>query len=237
VTDVTQGLAAMNLAGPNARAILAAASGHDVSNDAFPYLDAQELTVAGVTCLALRIGFVGEVGYELHVAAPNAQTVWDALLAAGKEHGLRRFGLEPQRVLRLQKLHILVGQDTDSESTPYTTNLDWAVKLDKEQDFIGKWALERAADRLPHSLLVGFTCPGGELPTEGAVVLVNGQPAGQVTSSRRSPKLQQSIGMATVPPELAVDDARLTISDAGATIEAVVTTRPFYDPEGLVLRS
>jgi sarcosine oxidase subunit alpha len=190
-----------------------------------------------VTCLALRIGFVGEVGYELHCAAPHGQAVWDALLEAGGEHGLRRFGLEPQRVLRLQKLHILVGQDTDSESTPYTTNLDWAVKLDKEQDFIGKWALELAADRPPHSALVGFTCPGGEVPTEGAVVLVGGQPAGQVTSSRRSPKLGQSIGMATVPPDLAVDDARIVISDAGALIEAVVTTKPFYDPEGQVLRA
>jgi sarcosine oxidase subunit alpha len=237
VTDVTQGVAAMNLAGPNARAILAAASGHDVGNDAFPYLDAQELSIAGVRCLALRIGFVGEVGYELHCPAPHGQAVWDALLRAGADHGLRRFGLEPQRVLRLQKLHILVGQDTDSESTPYTSNLDWAVKLDKEQDFIGKWALELAADRPPHSALVGFTCPGGEVPTEGAVVLVDGQPAGQVTSSRRSPKLAQSIGMATVPPDLAVDDARIVISDAGARIEAVVTTRPFYDPEGQVLRS
>ena len=237
VTDVTQGIAAMNLAGPNARAILAAVSGADVSNEAFPYLDAQELTIAGVTCLALRIGFVGEVGYELHCAAPHGQAVWDALLAAGQQHGLRRFGLEPQRILRLQKLHILVGQDTDSESTPYTTGLDWAVKLDKEQDFIGKWALERAADRPPHSALVGFTCPGGEVPTEGAVVVVDGKRAGQVTSSRRSPKLAKTIGMATVPPELARDDARIVISDAGATIEAIVTTKPFYDPEGEVLRS
>jgi sarcosine oxidase subunit alpha len=237
VTDLTQGLAAMNLAGPNARRILAEVSGADVSNEAFPYLDAQELQVAGVTCLALRIGFVGEVGYELHCAAPHGQAVWDALLAAGREHGLRRFGLEPQRVLRLQKLHILIGQDTDSESTPYTTGLDWAVKLGKEQDFIGKWALERAADRAPASALVGFTCPGGEVPTEGAVVLVDGEPAGQVTSSRRSPRLAMTIGMATVPPELAVDAAEIVISDAGRQIAAVVTTRPFYDPEGKVLRS
>lgn len=237
VTDVTQGVAAMNLAGPNARAILAAASGADLSNEAFPYLDAHQLTVAGVTCLALRIGFVGEVGYELHCPAPHGQAVWDALMDAGAEHGLRRFGLEPQRILRLQKLHILVGQDTDSESTPYTTGLDWAVKLDKEQDFIGKWALERAADRAPTSALVGFTCPGGEVPTEGAVVLVDGVPAGQVTSARRSPKLAMTIGMATVPPALARDDARIVISDAGARIDAVVTTKPFYDPEGEVLRA
>jgi sarcosine oxidase subunit alpha len=233
VTDVTQGVAAMNLAGPRSREILAKLSGADCSNDAFPYLDAQHLTVAGVACLALRIGFVGEVGYELHCAAAHGRALWDAIAA----EGARPFGLEPQRILRLQKLHILVGQDTDSESTPYGAAMGWAVKLDKEQDFIGKWALAHAAEHPAETALVGFTCPGGEVPTEGAVVLAGGVPAGQVTSSRRSPRLSSSIGMAWVPSALATDGAAITISDAGRTVAATVTTKPFYDPDGEVLRS
>jgi len=234
LTDVTQGLAAMNVAGPRARDVLAELTDLDLSNEAFPYLDGQQATVAGVPCLALRIGFVGELGYELHCPAAHARTVWDAVVALGA----RPFGLEPQRVLRLQKLHILVGQDTDSEMTPYGAAMSWAVKLDKPQDFIGRWALEHAADGEPAQALVGFSCPGGELPTEGAAVVdAAGSPTGQVTSSRRSPKLGRSIGMAMVMPEQAHEGATVTISDNGRRIAATVTTKPFHDPEGELLRS
>ena len=237
ITEVTQGVAAINLAGPNARAILARASDLDCSNEAFKYMDAKRADVGGVACLLLRIGFVGEVGYEIHCAAAHGRHVWDRLLEVGADLGVRPFGLEPQRILRLQKQHILIGQDTDSESSPYGAALSWIVKLDKEQDFIGRWALEFGADRAVETALVGFTTFNGHVPTEGAVVVNRGVPAGQVTSARRSPKLGSVIGMAWVPSELAQDDARITISDAGRTFEAVVTTKPFYDPEGEVLRS
>jgi sarcosine oxidase subunit alpha len=237
LTDVTQGTAAVNLAGPKAREILSALTELDCSNEAFGYLDAKHAAVAGVPCLILRIGFVGEVGYELHCAAPHAQRLWDALFEAGREHGLRPFGLEPQRILRLQKLHVLVGQDTDSESTPYGAALDWIVRLDKPQDFIGRWALERAAEHDCEHALVGFAVPSERVPAEGSVVVVDGVPAGQVTSARRSPKLAAAIGMAWVPRQQARDGERITISDAGETFEAVVTTKPFYDPDGAVLRS
>ena len=99
-------------------------------------------------CLLLRIGFVGELGYEIHFPAAYGEDLWDAiLLKAGGPEGIRPFGLEPQRILRLQKQHIIVGQDTDSESTPFGAAMPWAVKLDKDEDFIGKWALARAAER------------------------------------------------------------------------------------------
>lgn len=239
LTDVTQGVAAVNLAGPRAREILARVADLDVSNAAFRYLDGKHAQIAGIDCLLLRIGFVGEVGYEIHCAAAHGQALWDALTAAGEPFGLAPFGLEPQRVLRLQKQHILVGQDTDSEATPWNSALPWIVKLEKPQPFIGRWALEHLGEREPASQLVGFRVPTGQVPSEGAVVLdgPGGKPAGQVTSARRSPKLGESIGMATVPPPLAADDARIHISDGGSTFEAVVTTKAFYDPEGLVLRS
>jgi sarcosine oxidase subunit alpha len=211
----------------------------DCSSEAFAYLDGKQANVAGARSLILRIGFVGEVGYEIHFPAAHGEHVWDALLEAGADCGLRPFGLEPQRLLRLQKMHILVGQDTDSESTPFGAAMPWIVKLDKEQDFIGRWALERAAEEPPETALVGFTLPDGGVPTEGAAVLPesgDGQ-VGQVTSARHSPQLGQVIGMAWVPAALARDGAEVTISDDGRRLRARVVTKPFYDPEGEVLRS
>jgi sarcosine oxidase subunit alpha len=238
LTDVTQGLAAVNLAGPKAREILAALTDLDCSADAFKYLDAKQAKVAGVSCLILRIGFVGEVGYEIHCAAAHGEHLWDALIEAGRPHGIKPFGLEPQRILRLQKMHILVGQDTDSESTPFGAAMPWIVKLDKEADFIGKWALEHYADEEPATRLVGFTLGDGYVPTEGSVIIdAVGDPAGQVTSARFSPVLDRVIGMAWVPSRLARDGATVTISDQGRTVSANIQTRPFYDPEGEVLRS
>jgi sarcosine oxidase subunit alpha len=181
---------------------------------------------------------VGEVGYEIHFPAAYGEHVWDALLEAGKEHGIRPFGLEPQRILRLQKMHILVGQDTDSESTPFGAAMPWIVKLDKDEDFIGRWALEHYAAEQPATSLVGFTLANGQVPTEGAVVVDDqGSPAGQVTSSRYSPVLDRVIGMAWVPTALAKDGVSVTISDEGRQLVAQLQTRPFYDPEGEVLRS
>jgi sarcosine oxidase subunit alpha len=238
LTDLTQGMAAVNLAGPRAREIMSAVCDIDCSADAFKYMDGKQGTIAGVKALLLRIGFVGEVGYEIHFPAAFGEHVWDRLMAAGESHGLRPFGLEPQRILRLQKMHILVGQDTDSESTPFAAAMPWIVKLDKEQDFIGKWALAHYSQVPPSTALVGFTLPNGDVPTEGAVVLSDdGSPAGQVTSSRHSPVLDRTIGMAWVPAALAHDGAKITISDEGRRLAGEIQTRPFYDPDGEVLRS
>jgi sarcosine oxidase, subunit alpha len=238
LTDLTQGTSAVNLAGPRAREILGELTDLDCSAEAFRYLDGKQGKVAGVPCLILRIGFVGEVGYEIHFAAAYGEHVWDALMEAGRDKGIRPFGLEPQRILRLQKLHILVGQDTDSESTPFGAAMPWIVKLDKDADFIGKWALEHYAEEEPATRLVGFTLPNGHVPTEGAVVMdAAGAPVGQVTSSRFSPVLDRVIGMAWVPSPLARDGSQVTISDEGTTMSAHVQTRPFYDPDGEVLRS
>src|SRR5205823_1495401 len=110
------------------RELLSPLTDLDLGNGSFRYLDAKRGQVAGVPVLALRIGFVGELGYELHVASPYGEHVWDALVAADA----RPFGLEAQRILRLEKQHILVGQDTDSESNVFAAGMPWIVKLDKE---------------------------------------------------------------------------------------------------------
>ncbi len=237
LTDVSQGLSAFNLAGPDSREILSGLTELDCSNDSFSYLDGKRALIAGVPCLLLRIGFVGELGYELHCPAALAEQLWDALLKAGAAHGIRPFGLEPQRVLRLQKLHILVGQDTDAESNPLEAAMPWIVKLDKEENFIGRWALEAVKERGHENTLVGFTIDNGAIPSEGAAVVADERPVGRVTSSRFSPRLKRTIGMAWIPADMAEDGAAITLADDGRRLSAVVQTAPFYDPDQERLRS
>jgi sarcosine oxidase subunit alpha len=236
LTDVSQGISAFNLAGPRSREILSGLTDLDCSNEEFAYLDGKRALIAGVPCLLLRIGFVGELGYELHCPAPLAEHLWDTIMEAGEPHGIRPFGLEPQRVLRLQKLHILVGQDTDAESNPLEAAMPWIVKLDKEEDFIGRWALEAVQERGNENMLVGFTVDNGAVPTEGAAVVADGKPVGRVTSSRFSPKLERSIGMAWVPASMSDDGTPITVVDEGKRIKAAVHTAPFYDPDQERLR-
>lgn len=238
ITDVTQSLSAVNLAGPKARLVLGAlAPGLDCSNDGFAYLDAKRGTVAGIEALALRIGFVGELGYELHVPSAHVATLWDALLETGAEHGIRPFGLEPQRILRLQKGHPIIGVDTDAETTPAMAGMDFAVKLDKEEPFVGRWALERLAGRECSERLVGVVMDGAGVPGDGAVVVAGDAPAGRVTSARHSARLDRGIGLAWVPAGLSELGSRIEIRDGGTTYAAEVVDPAFYDPDGERLRA
>ena len=230
IVNLTGALAAVNVAGPRARATLAGLTDADVSNEAFRYLDAKEIDVAGVPCLALRIGFVGELGYELHCSASVAEHLWDALVGGGAAP----FGLEPQRVLRLEKAHVIVGQDTDSESTLLSAGMLWLAKLDKG-DFVGRYAVELAQAEGVRERLVGFTAD--VLPPEGAQVVRDGAIAGRVTSARFSERVGGVVGLAWVQPDRAEDGAAIAIHVAGAPHPATVTLKPFYDPSGERLRS
>jgi sarcosine oxidase subunit alpha len=238
VTNVTGALAAVNVAGPNARKLMERLTDLDVSNEALSYLDARRTHVAGAPALILRIGFVGELGYELHFPSPFGEHVLDAILEQGADLGIRPFGLEPQRILRLEKQHILVGQDTDSESNPLSASMPWIVKWDKD-DFVGKWSLEQVRERGVTERLVGFeledAVPGA--PLEGGQVVIGGRPGGRITSARWSPELRRVIGMAWVPPALARDGAEFAIKMNGGTEKARVRLSPFFDPEGGNLRS
>ena len=180
----------------------------------------------------LRIGFVGELGYELHFASPYGEYLWDLLL----ERGAKPFGLEAQRILRLEKQHIIVGQDTDSESNVLDANMAWIAKLDKE-DFVGKWALEHARERGPRELLVGFEMANGAVPPEGCQVVRGGRPSGRVTSARWSDQVGRAIGLAWLPPELAEEGATFEIRVDGRLEQARVRLRPFFDPAGERLKA
>jgi sarcosine oxidase, subunit alpha len=236
IVNVTGALAAVNVAGPQARELLGRLTDADVSNEGIAYLDATEAHVAGVPCLILRIGFVGELGYELHFPSPYGEYLWDTLLARGADLGIRPFGLEPQRILRLEKMHILVGQDTDSESNVLEAGMPWIAKLDKD-DFVGKWALEHVQERGFREQLVGFEMTDGVVPAEGGQIVLGGRSAGRVTSARLSPQLGRAIGMAWVRPELAQEDTEIEIRVNGGVASARVRLKPFFDPEGAQLRS
>ena len=235
VLNVTGAYAAVNLAGPASREVMRALTHSDVSGEAVPYLSATRMEVAQVPALVLRIGFVGELGYEIHFPSMYGEHVWDAIVAAGKEHGIAPFGLEAQRILRLEKQHILVGQDTDAESDPYEVGLGWTVKADKE-DFLGKRGLV-GLDEVAGERLVGFTCPSEWLPPEGASVVHEGVWVGRVTSARRSAAAGSVVGLAWIPAGWASEGTGFEIQFGSNRARATVALRPFYDPDGERLRS
>ena len=236
ITNVTGGLAAVNVAGPKARETLAKLTDRDLARRAFRYMRCRQAAVAGVPSIMLRIGFVGETGWEIHFPAEYGEYLWDALLDAGDEFGIRPFGVEAQRVLRLEKKHVIVGVDTDATSNVFAADMAWVAKLDKE-DFIGKAAMLRAQDREAREQLVGFQMRGAIVPEDGAAIVLNREPVGRVTSTRFSPVNGSVVGLAWVPAALAVDGQALTIQVDGQPAPAQVVSNPFYDPDGKKLRA
>jgi sarcosine oxidase, subunit alpha len=236
VANVSAAYAAVNLAGPESRGVMQRLTDMDVSPDALPYMGSARGDVAGVPCLVLRLGFVGELGYEIHYPSAYGEYVWDRILEAGADMDILPFGLEAQRILRLEKKHILVGQDTDALSDPYGAGLRWMVKLDKA-DFLGRRALVELDGTEPAERLVGLAIEGTAVPPEGSAIVESGRAVGRLTSSRWSDAVGGVVGMGWVPAERAGDGEAVTVGFGGRTAQARVTSRPFYDPEGERLRS
>jgi sarcosine oxidase, subunit alpha len=235
IVNMTAGIAAVNLAGPKARDILATVTSVDLSGPAFPYMACREGRVAEVPAVLLRVGFVGETGWEIHFSAEYGEYLWDVLLDAGKEYNLRPFGVETQRLLRLEKKHIIVGHDTDALSNPYDSDLKWVVKLDKP-DFIGRHAHEKMQAQTGKNRLVGFQCVNGGQPDDGSAVVIQGKLAGRITSARFSPHLKRYVGLAWVPTEHSMSGSEFGFHADGTVHRAVVVDEPFYDPEGKRLK-
>jgi sarcosine oxidase subunit alpha len=231
VANVTAAYAGINVAGPHAREVMAKlAEGVDLSAEAFPYLGVREGLIAGVPCRILRVGFVGELGYELHAPAHQSEALWDALLEAGREFGIRPFGVEAQRVLRLEKGHVIVGQDTDGLTFPHEIGMEWTIA--KKPFWVGKAAVEAQASRPLSRKLVGFVLEEEPAPKECHLVIRNGQVVGRVTSVARSPALDRTIGLAYVAPDQVEPGSRFFIRvEDRRMVEAQVVALPFYDPE------
>ncbi|GAB4432016.1 MAG: 2Fe-2S iron-sulfur cluster-binding protein [Anaerolineae bacterium] len=244
VLNVTDAYAAMNLTGPQARAALQPLTDLDLSNEACPYMAARRATIAGVPAIVLRIGFTGELGYEIHTPAGYGLYLWETLLQAGATYGITPFGVEAQRVMRLEKGHFIVGQDTDGLTDPLMADLDWAVKLDKP-DFVGKPSLVRVRRRGVSQKLVGYRMLDPAVVPEEANQIVVPNPAkplgleiiGRVTSSRYSPTLGQSIGLCWLPVSQAEPGREFTVRIRGELHTGQVVSLPFYDAEGARLRS
>jgi sarcosine oxidase subunit alpha len=236
LSNVTASYAALNLAGPRARDVLASLTDLDLSNHAFPHMHMRQARVADMPAYLLRVGFVGEMGYEIHFPAEYGVYMWDVLMETGSQFGIEPFGVEAQRILRLEKRHIIIGQDTDALSDPFGAGLGWAVELGKE-DFLGKTFLERLMEREPRERLVGFEMHDGSLvPAEGEQILEDGRLLGRVTSARYSPTLDKAIGIGWVSPEQAYEGAMIRIRTQGQLAAASVVRQPFYDPGGDRLR-
>jgi sarcosine oxidase subunit alpha len=235
IVNVTGAYAAVNLAGPRARDPLAGVTNLDLSAEAFPYLGVREAEIAGVPARLLRAGFVGELGYEIHVPADRACALWDALMEAGGVHGIRPFGVEAQRLLRLEKGHIIIGQDTDGLTTPLEAAVDWAVKMDKPY-FVGQRSLKIVQRKNPRARLVGFTLDSateGEIPRECHLVIRDGKIAGRVTSIAWSPTMEKYVGLAFASPEIIASGGGFFIRvDGGRMVPARIAKTPFYDPAG-----
>jgi sarcosine oxidase, subunit alpha len=238
LVNVTGHRAAFNFAGPSSREILQRLTDIDLRDDVFPYLAVRAGQVAGAAARLLRVGFVGELGYEIHVAASRGPQVWQALCEAGTPRNLRPFGVEAQRVLRLEKGHLIVGQDTDGLTDPIEANAMWAVAM-KKPFFIGQRSLRILQARGPRQKLMGIEVEG-EAPglRECHLVIDQGEIAGRVTSATRSKTLGKVVGLAMLAPRLAEAGRQIQIRiDGGAMLAARVAAATFYDPKNLRQRT
>jgi sarcosine oxidase subunit alpha len=204
----------------------------DLSAAAFPFMGVRTGRIAGIPVRVLRVGFVGELGYEIHCSTGMGEALWDQISAAGAPFGIKPFGLEAQRILRLEKGHIIIGQDTDGLTNPIEAGMAWALSKTKTF-YLGKRAIEMQAANGITRKLVGFTLtdPAAPVPKECHLVIAGGQIAGRVTSVTQSPTLNKVIGLAYVPAASSALGTRFDIRvEGGRMVEGEITPLPFYDP-------
>lgn len=233
IQNITAAFAAINVTGPSARKVLEAlVSDIDLSPEGFPYLNGRVGVIGGCPVRIMRIGFTGELSYELHVPQSYGAALWRKLLEAGAPHGLRPYGLEASRILRLEKGHIIIGQDTDALSTPEELSMEWAISKTKAR-YVGKSGVEARAKLETTRKLCGFEMVGedGKQLAESNLVFRDGRPAGFVTSACYSPTLGKWVGLAYVDPSDTAPGSSLSIrSFTGKDLRATAVKVPFYDP-------
>lgn len=205
LSDVTSSRAVLSLFGPRARDVLAACTPDDVSNAAFPFATCRTISIAGAPVLALRITYVGELGWELHVPTEYTATVFEALLAAGAPHGLSLAGYRAIETLRLEKGYRAWGAEIGPDHSPLVAGLGWAVKLKSDVPFLGRDALEvQKAKPLPR-LLAGFTVDPAIVLLGRETIFRDGRRAGWLASGGFGHTLGKSIGYGYVRDPGGVD--------------------------------
>jgi 4-methylaminobutanoate oxidase (formaldehyde-forming) len=239
--DVTEGWGTLSLMGPRARDILAAVTAEDVSNAALPFGSARTLTIAGVKVRALRVTYVGELGWELHCPINQLGEVYDALMAADPD--LRPVGYRALESLRLEKGYRAWSSDITPNDTPFEAGLGWAVKLKTSTPFLGRAALEASQGKPLTKSLMTFTVEDPAAVLVGReTILRDGQAVGYLTSGGYGYSIGKSIGLGYVRHEAGVTEPWLTAGRyalviAGAETPATLSLKPLIDPEGARIKA
>jgi 4-methylaminobutanoate oxidase (formaldehyde-forming) len=244
VTDMTSAYTLLNLQGPKARQLLSQVTHADISNEAFPYLTMQEIDVGYANVLALRITYLGELGWELYIPSEFAVHVFDTLVEAGKGVGLKHAGLQVLETLRIEKAYRSYGYDIDNTDTPLEVGLGFTVDFDKPGGFIGREALLKHKEAGPLKYrLVQFLLEDQEpLLYGGEPVFRDGEVAGYLSAGAYGHTLGAAVGLGHVENEAGVsvdyvNSGAYEIQIAGVRYPAKASLRPMYDPENKRVRS
>lgn len=235
MVNMTDALGVINLSGPNARKVLEKIADADVSNDAFPFGGYREFTIGGIPVRAMRLGFVGELSYELHVPASFMACLWEIVDSAGREFDIRNFGVEAQNVLRMEKGHIILGVESEQRTNLLDVGLGFLWDRSKSgAKTVGAVALRQAEGDPGRLTLVGIQMEA-DRPAKDGSIIVDSRVRGYVCTARNSVSLGKAVGMALVESQLSDIGTRLEIFEdecGGRRIYARVVPMPFYDPEG-----
>jgi glycine cleavage system T protein len=237
VEDVTSRFACLGIWGPRARDILQPLSSADLANDAFRYMRAKEIDVGAVACLALRVTYVGELGWELYCPMEFGLRLWDTIWEAGRDHGLVAGGYKAIDSCRLEKGYRVWGADITPEDNPYEAGLDFAVKLAKG-DFIGRDALVAAKERgIERKLACLVLAEPSAIALGSEPVRIDGATVGRVTSGGYGYTVGRSIAYAYVPVVNVEPGQPVEVEIFGEWVPGEVASEPLYDPDGERIRS
>jgi len=238
VQDVTSAWACFGIWGPRSREALAPLTPQDLSNEAFPYMSVREITVGHVPVRALRVTYVGELGWELYCPAEYGLGLWRSLWEAGEPHGIVAGGYRAIDSLRLEKGYRVWGADITPDETPYEGGVGFCVKLDKDGGFIGHEALVAAKEAGPRARLRCLTLADPHSVALGnEPVRVDGEVGGRVTTGGYGYTVERSIAYAYLPPDRAEPGTPVEVEIFGRWVEGEVAAEPLFDPKGERIRA
>jgi 4-methylaminobutanoate oxidase (formaldehyde-forming) len=246
VTDVTSGYGQINIQGPLSRSLLATVTSADMSNEAFPFRAARFIDIGYARVLCIRITYLGELGYELYIPAEQTVHVYDRLVSAGGDFGLRHAGLKALSSLRMEKGYRDYGHDIDNTDSVLEAGLGFAVALDKPGGFVGRDAVaaQKAAGPLKRRLVQVLVTDPEPLMYHGEVVRRDDRPVGYIRAASYGHTLGGAVGLAMVadgdgaPVDASwIDSGTWTVEIGGHTYPATASLRPLYDPKNERIRA